>query len=274
MPELSAPSAPDAAPLVARDRRVPVPGGTAFVRDWRPHGARGAPIVLLHDSIGCVEMWRDFPAALAAATARRVIAYDRLGFGRSDPYPGKLPPDFIAREGQETLPAVLAALDIGPFVLCGHSVGGGMALAAAAGADTACVAVIAMSAQTFVEDTTLDGVRAAQRAFVPEGPLFARLVKYHGDKTGWALDAWIGTWLDPAFAGWTLAPALARLRRPALVLHGDRDEYGTRAHPEMVARLVPGARIVLLETCGHIPYREHPARVLDLAAAFLGDGVA
>ncbi len=119
------------------DRLISLPGGRVFVRLWgRP--APKPPILLLHDSLGCIDPWRDFPAALSAATGRQVIAYDRLGFGRSDPHPGVLALDFIAAEGRDTLPVLLEQLRIDTFVLCGHSVGAGMPLSAALASSGAC----------------------------------------------------------------------------------------------------------------------------------------
>ncbi|WP_395457173.1 alpha/beta fold hydrolase [Azospirillum melinis] len=120
-----------------QDRLIPTPTGAGFgrlyVKDWTPAAAGDLPpILLFHDSLGCVDLWRSFPARLAAATARRVIAYDRLGFGRSDPHPGTLPRDFVAAEARDAVPLLLDSFGIGDFVVCGHSVGGGMAVETAA----------------------------------------------------------------------------------------------------------------------------------------------
>jgi pimeloyl-ACP methyl ester carboxylesterase len=246
------------------DHWIGVPGGRIFARAWRHAPGRPA-ILLLHDSLGCVALWRDFPAALAAATGLDVIAYDRLGFGQSDPHPERLGTGFIEEEGRVAIPAIRAALGLGRIIPLGHSVGGGMAVAA--GADGP--AVVTVAAQAFVEDRTLAGIREAEALFADPAQV-ARLERHHGAKARWVLDAWIGTWLSPGFAGWTLDAALARLRAPVLAVHGERDEYGSARHPErIVARAGAGGQAVILPGCGHVPHREQPEALLAAVAGFL-----
>lgn len=132
--------------------------GRIFVRRWTPSSTQSdkmAPIVLFHDSLDCVMLWRDFPERLAAATGHDVIAYDRLGFGQSDPHPGRLDNRFVHDEANGTFHELREQLGIGDFIAFGHSVGGGMAIACAAAYPSACRALITESAQTFVEDRTL-----------------------------------------------------------------------------------------------------------------------
>nr|WP_312474762.1 alpha/beta hydrolase [Achromobacter ruhlandii] len=255
--------------IASQDVHVPTPQGRLFARRWDPAGrdADAAPIVLLHDSLGCVELWRDFPERLAMATGRAVIAYDRLGFGRSDPNPATLATGFVEAEADGGFQDLRRALDIGPFIAFGHSVGGGMGICCAAAHPADCRALITESAQTFAEDRTLDGIRAAQRNFAEPGQL-DRLKKYHGDKAAWVLSAWVDTWLSPAFAQWNLDDALRRVQCPVLALHGEEDEYGSTAHPGIIARLA-GGRQALLENCGHVPHREQPHIVLDLTSQWL-----
>lgn len=256
----------------SRDHWISTEQGRLFARSWAPPEAPGdadAPILLFHDSLGCVELWRELPALLAAATCRRVVAYDRLGFGRSDPHPGPLAPSFVRDEAERAVPRLLETLDLGAIVPFGHSVGGAMAVMTAARWPERCVAVVTESAQSFVEERTLAGVRAARAAFARPGQL-ERLARYHGAKARWVLDAWIETWLDPAFAGFALDDALRGVHCPTLALHGDRDEYGSRAHPERIARLSGGpSRAVILAGVGHVPHRERPERVLDEVTRFL-----
>jgi len=256
------------APLTIRiaERAVPTPRGRLHAVEWSPADAAAparTPLVLLHDSLGCVALWRDFPDALARATGRRVIAYDRLGFGRSDPHPGALPASFIHDEAREGFRHLRAAFALDRFIAFGHSVGGGMAVGCAAVHPEACEGLVAMSAQAFVEDRTRQGIRAAREAFARPGQV-ERLAKYHGDKARWVLGAWIDTWLAPGFAGWTLDDDLRRVRCPSLVLHGDCDEYGSALHPRRIAARVAGpASLHLLEGCGHVPQREQPDAVLS-----------
>jgi len=253
--------------------RIGTPPGSLFARRWTPPAPHHRPnlpaILLFHDSLGCVALWRDFPAHLACATVRTVVAYDRLGFGRSDPHPGSLSPAFIREEALESVPKLCQAFGLERIVPFGHSVGGAMAIASAAQWPSLCPAVVAESAQTFPEDVTLAGIRQAQVNFARPGQ-FERLARYHGDKARWVLDNWVETWLSPSFAGWSLDDDLRRVLCPLLAIHGDRDEYGSPKHPEQIRRLAPGeSRIVLLEDCGHVPHREHEARVLSEVARFL-----
>lgn len=256
--------------ISTRDVWIDTGRGRLFARHWTPDSARGdAPIVLLHDSLGCVDLWRDFPERLAAAGARDVIAYDRLGFGRSDAHPHTLRAGFIAEEARADFRRVREAFALDAFVAFGHSVGGGMAVGCAAAYPDACRALITESAQAFVEDRTIAGILDAERSFAQPGRL-DRLRRYHGDKAAWVLSAWIDTWLAPDFADWTLDDELGRVRCPTLVLHGEHDEYGSARHPERIAALVRGpSTLRLLHDCGHVPHRELPEVVLDLVSSWL-----
>ena len=253
------------------DHWIHHPCGRLFVRDWPVAEGDDAlpPLVLLHDSLGCVELWRDFPARLRDATGRRVIAYDRLGFGRSDARVGPPPFDFIAEEATTWFALLREQLELGPFAVLGHSVGGGMAVNIAARHDQACMALVTIAAQAFVERRTLDGLHAARAAFAEPGAV-ERLARYHGDKARWVLSAWLDTWLDPAFADWSLAPVLPRVRCPLLVLHGELDEYGSTAHPRLIGELAgQPAGVQILPGVGHVPQREQPDEVVRRVATFL-----
>lgn len=246
------------------------PRGRLFARSWTPAGAASlAPLVLLHDSLGCVELWRDFPAALAGATGRRVVAYDRLGFGRSDARDGVMPLDFIADEARSFFPVVLEQLAIERFIAFGHSVGGGMAVNCAALLGERCEALVTESAQALVEDRTVQGLRAAREQFNAAGQM-ERLARYHGDKAAWVLEAWLGTWLSPVFAAWSLQDVLPRVNCPTLAIHGAEDEYGSPRHPELIARLGGGpTQAVLMPGTGHTPHRERQHEVLETLRAWL-----
>jgi pimeloyl-ACP methyl ester carboxylesterase len=257
--------------IPARDQWIATGQGRLFARTWTPPDLpRPAPpaFLLFHDSLGCVELWRDFPARLASATRRRVVAYDRLGFGRSDEYRGALPSSFI-RDETANLPRLSEQLALEVIVPFGHSVGGAMAVATAARFAERCAAVVTLSAQAFVEDRTVSGLHDARAAFERPGQL-ARLERYHGRKARWVLESWLETWLAPAFAGWTLDDDLRQVRCPILALHGKDDEYGSPRHPERIARLARGpSGAVVIEGCGHRPHREAPDRVLEEVTRFL-----
>lgn len=255
----------------AEDAWIAHPRGRLFARVWTPAADEaGPPIVLLHDSLGCVDLWRDFPVALSRATGRRVVAYDRLGFGRSAAREDTLAQGFIEDEARSFLPVVLAQLGIQRFVLLGHSVGGGMAVNGAAALKADCEALITESAQAFVEDRTVHGLLVAKRQF-QEACQMERLAKYHGDKAAWVLKAWLGTWLSPAFADWSLAQALPQVVCPVLAMHGADDEYGSPAHPKFIAERAGGpVQVELLAQTGHVPHRERPGQVLTTVQGWLG----
>lgn len=269
---------PDAtAPRVRHsDTHVDHRQGRLFARVWDPTdaevGSTGAtPIVLLHDSLGCVELWRDFPGRLSAATGRRVIAYDRAGFGRSEPR--REPPtlDFIAEEARDGFAAVLEGFDLDRFILFGHSVGGCMGVHCAAAYPDRCEVFVSESAQMFPEALTLESIARARAQFREPGQL-ERLAKYHGERAQWVLDAWTETWLDPAFASWTLEPVLPSVTCPVLAIHGGRDEYGSTRHAGIIARLAGGpARAKIMEKAGHLPHREDAVAVADIVRDFIAD---
>lgn len=257
-------------PVRIEDTEVDLGGGRVFVRQWSPASAiSDTPVVLLHDSLGCVELWRDFPAALAARLGRRVLAYDRAGFGRSSSRSDPPSLDFILDEARDRFPALRDALGLERYGLLGHSVGGAIAVVIAALDPGRCAFVVTESAQAFVEARTLDGIRSARSQF-EQSAAFARLARWHGDKARWVLDAWTQAWLHPAFADWSLDPWLPRVRCPVLAIHGDRDEYGSTAFPRRIAEGVAGpAEQQVLDDCGHVPHREQPERVLQRIDAFV-----
>ncbi|MGY6038237.1 alpha/beta fold hydrolase [Aeromonas sp. AE23HZ002T15] len=259
----------ESAVLGIADSFVSVPGGRLFVRQWRPVRADKAPLILLHDSLGSVAQWRDFPAALAACLQRPVIAYDRLGFGQSSRQHEPAKTSFIDDKASLYLPTLIKALGLSHYLLFGHSVGGAMALVEASQPGSGCLAVISESAQAFVEERTLDGIRAAKRGF-EDGAQFGRFTRWHGERARWVLDAWTQTWLSPAFRHWSLIPRFADVHCSVLVIHGEEDEFGSPAFPQAIAGGVSGAaQMVLLPACGHVPHREREAEVLALVEAFL-----
>lgn len=233
-----------------------------------------SPIVLFHDSLGCVDLWRDFPVELCLATGRRVIAYDRLGFGRSDPRTGPPPLDFVAEEAAVYFPVIRGQLGLERFIAFGHSVGGGMAVQCAARFAAHCEALVTEAAQVFAEDRTLEGIREAKEQFKNPAQL-ERLAKYHGQKAKWVLDAWTETWLHPAFASWSLDGVLPQVRCPVLAIHGELDEYGSTRHPRLIGERCGGlAQVEVLADTRHVPHRERAAVVLRLVSEFVAARIA
>jgi pimeloyl-ACP methyl ester carboxylesterase len=249
---------------------VDVPGGKVFVCQWNPASATtNAPVILLHDSLGCVALWRDFPEALAHCLRRPVIAYDRLGFGQSTARRELPSVNFIREEAEVFFPPLLNALGVTDFALFGHSVGGAMALLIAASSGSRCQAVITEAAQPFVEPLTLSSIQAGKEQFRHPEQL-ARLTKYHGEKSQWVVNAWTDVWLAPAFASWSLEADLDKVQCRVLAIHGELDEYGSVAFPRRIISGVKGrAEMMILKGCGHVPHRERKEEVLNLTSQFL-----
>jgi len=245
------------------DQYLELSKGRIYAKSWhQDHEATREPLILLHDSLGCVAMWRDFPAQLCRILNRTVIAYDRLGFGRSSEKSQLPPHSFIADEAL-IVGDLADRLGIERFALLGHSVGGAMAIQCAAAMPDRCEAAVTISAQAFVEPRTVEGVAAAKEFFKDTGQR-ERLSRYHGEKTGWVLDAWTETWLSPEFASWTLFDALGQTKCPVLAIHGAEDEYGSVRFPETIRDLAVGrSAMVLLSNCGHMPHREQPDVVIN-----------
>ena len=275
------PPAPSTAPLAVTEHWIALPSSAESALPQRLHARRWqgtasaeekAPLVLMHDSLGCIALWREFPEALARATGRTVIAYDRLGFGQSDARQALPPLSFVADEAAEGFAAVRAHFGLQRFAVLGHSVGGGMAVHIAARHAEAgdCTALVTLSAQAFVEQRTVDGIRVAQAQFADPAQR-DRLRRYHGDKTDWVLSAWIDNWLSPGFADWRLDDALPQVRCPALVIHGEADEYGSPEHPRRIEQGLGSAdkRALVMAGVGHVPHREQAERTVAEIAGFL-----
>ena len=255
--------------MACKDTFISSKRGRIFIRDWSPELTERTPIILIHDSLGCVELWRDFPSLLSEITNRRVIAYDRLGFGKSDALDEPIASQFIANEAMGTFAHVLQYLKIQKFIVLGHSVGGGMALHCATHYPEQCEAVITIAAQAFVEDKTLEGIKIAQELFKDPSQV-ERLKKYHGDKAQWVLDSWIHSWLGESFANWSLSEALPKVTASLFAIHGVNDEYGSTAHPQRITNLSSGkSTLMLMENTGHFPHREQTQAVLDAIKEFL-----
>lgn len=256
--------------ILEQSYQVPFASNMIHAKKWHTDAADHAlaPIILMHDSLGSVALWRDFPAQLAQATARVVYAYDRLGFGLSDASTQPLAHSFVITEAEQTFKAVLDYFSIQNFVILGHSVGGGMSVAIAAAYTEHCQGLISISAQYAVEALTLKGISEAKVGFQQAGQM-ERLEKYHPEKAQWVLDAWTETWLAPAFQDWSLAEIIGDVRCPTLVIHGELDEYGSTAQPQQIFEGVSGqAELHILEGLHHMPHKEQPELVVALIAEF------
>lgn len=267
-------------PMRARESSLKYPAGvhpaTSFVE---AHGQRlehvdipakhpGLPeLLLLHEGLGSVALWRDFPAGLAAATGCRTIAYSRAGFGRSAARASPFTARFMHEEALEVLPALREALHVERALLVGHSTGASMALIHAAAAPVPSVGVVAMAPFVFVEASNVESIRKARDRYPG---MRTRLGRYHDDVDA-VFHGWSELWLDPAFASWNIEDELAGLRCPVLAMVGDRDEYCTPAQLERLAARARHARVEanVLADCGHAPHRDQPQVVLAAIQRFI-----
>jgi pimeloyl-ACP methyl ester carboxylesterase len=232
--------------------------------------ADGAPtLVLLHEGLGCVGLWKDFPERLAQATGLGVFLWSRAGFGRSDPIALPRPLDYLEQE-TPIVAEVLTAAEIERSVLIGHSDGGTIALLhAARGRAEGTLAVITMAAHVFVEDVTIEGIRATKRTW-DEGDLRAKLARWHGSNVDIAFHGWCDTWLDPRFRDWNIVQRLPAIRVPTLVMQGADDEYGTVAQVETIVRQVSGpVETMVLPVAGHSPHIDQPDAVIAAIGRFV-----
>jgi pimeloyl-ACP methyl ester carboxylesterase len=235
-----------------------------------PASTRLAPIVFLHEGLGSVAMWRDWPATVCARAGRAGIVYSRRGYGQSDAVPdvrgaGRLAPDYMYREALDVLPELLAALDVDRPVLLGHSDGGTIALLHASHLPvTACVV---MAPHVIVEDVSVKSIDEARVAY-ESGALRERLQRYHADVDG-AFWQWNDIWLAPAFRGFDIRAECRRIRAPVLAIQGVDDPYGTLQQIDDIAPTLGPFSKCVLHACGHSPQRDQPDLTREHIAQFL-----
>ena len=250
---------------------------------WGARDGAGSVLVLLHEGLGCVGMWRDFPAALHERTALPVFAWSRAGYGGSEP--AELPRgiDYMHVEGRDLVGAVLDAAGIEDAVLVGHSDGASIAIVHAGaivhpreraqGSEPRIRALVLLAPHVFCEDVSIASIRAAGVAY-RDGGLRERLARHHGDQVDEAFFGWHDAWLQPGFRKWSIETFLPRIDVPVLLIQGERDAYGSAAQLDAIERGVAGpVTRTWLEDCGHALHRERPRETLDAIAAFLAAAV-
>jgi pimeloyl-ACP methyl ester carboxylesterase len=238
------------------------------------HARANAPLVVfLHEGLGSVAMWRDFPRKLCSAAGVHGLVYSRPGYGRSTPRASdeRWDVDFMHRQAHEVLPALLQALHIDgarrPLWLLGHSDGGSIALLHAARFASQVAGVVAMAPHLFVEPKAVNAIEQALLDF-EFTHLRGRLARHHADVDS-AFRGWNDIWLHTSFESWNIEDEVARIRCPLLALQGVDDEYGTLEQIHAIARLVPHAHLVEIPACGHSPHRDQPERVIDEITRFI-----
>ena len=254
--------------LLWRDRPVRIEHA------WIASARRDAPLlVFLHEGLGSVSMWRDFPARLCQALGWRGLVYSRPGYGSSSPRPAdqRWGPDFMHRQADEVLPALLGALGVDtaqdPPWLLGHSDGGSIALLHAAHFPQRTAGAIVLAPHILVEDLSVASIELTRQAYVG-GDLRQRLARHHDDPDS-AFWGWNRIWLDPAFRSWSIVAEIATITCPLLAIQGQGDDYGTLEQIRGIQRQVPQTRLLELPNCGHSPQRDQAEAVIAAIQAFV-----
>ncbi|MGI8715708.1 MAG: alpha/beta fold hydrolase [Solirubrobacteraceae bacterium] len=223
------------------------------------------PLVLGHEGLGSVGLWRDFPERLAGATGRRVIAFSRFGPGGSAPPPAPRTPAFFHEEALDVLPAVLEPFDAADPILVGHSDGGSIALIHAGHYPV--TGLVLLAAHVFVEQICVDAIEQTRRSYLDDG-LRERLARHHDDPDA-AFWGWCDVWLDPAFRAWDLSADARGVTAPALIIQGQDDAYGTLEQVQRITNAVRGPSSRLVLAGGHSPHLEQTDAVLEAITAFV-----
>ncbi len=231
-------------------------------------------IVFLHESLGCAELWRDFPKKLGTLTTCNVLVYDRLGYGKSSPFTTlKRGKDYLEIEA-DILIEVLKVCKIDKTILFGQSDGGSIALIAAAKYPSQIKGVITEGAHIFVEDITLEGIEEAVKAWHTTN-LKEKLQKYHADKTEALFWAWAKTWLSDDFKSWNIESFLHHISCPVLAIQGEKDQYGSGEQVNGIINRVSGeAKQLIISSVGHAPHKEAEEMVLEYSASFINHVIA
>jgi pimeloyl-ACP methyl ester carboxylesterase len=246
---------------------------------WLGRDRAHAPLlVFLHEGLGSVSMWRDFPARLCDAARCRGLVYSRPGYGQSSPDPAGSDwgPRFMHHQAHAVLPALLAALGVDtraqPPLLLGHSDGGSIALLHAAAHPQQVAGLVVMAPHIVVEPLSVTSIQTTRRAYA-EGDLRARLARHHHDVDA-AFWGWNRVWLSPAFRDWDITENIAAITCPLLAIQGEDDEYGTLEQVYGIARRVPQTQLLVLPDCGHSPQRDRPDAVVTAVTDFMARGGA
>ena len=258
-------------PIEAADGTVMADGRRLAVRrfDLDSGASNRATLVFLHEGLGSIAQWRDFPALLCRAAGLPGLVYERWGFAGSEPLVLPRPRDYLEREAERALPALLEACAIERPILVGHSDGGSIALLYAAAFPGRPVACITEAAHAFVEAVTLEGIRLAEATW-RAGGLRERLARYHGDQAETLFRGWAETWLSDDFRNWNMVARLPAIACPLLAIQGADDEYGTAAQVEAIVAGTGGpAEALIVPDCGHSPHQQQQAAVLQAMARFL-----
>lgn len=224
-------------------------------------------LVLLHEGLGSIAMWREFPGRLAHATGCNAVVYSRYGYGNSEPLAEPRGVRYMHDEATVALPELLAALSIERPILVGHSDGGSIALIRAGSSASPLAGVVTLAAHVLVEDVSIASIAAAKVAY-ETADLRSRLARYHADVDS-AFRGWNRIWLDPAFRDWNIEEFLPRVACPVLAIQGADDEYGTMEQMRRIGAQLRDVDLVALADCRHSAHRDQLEAVVDAITRFV-----
>lgn len=227
-------------------------------------------LVLLHEGLGCVDLWKEFPAQLSTKTDCDVIAYSRFGYGRSDPIAVPRPLTYMHDEALKHLGPILDDLAVKRCVLIGHSDGASIAAIYAGGVkDDRVNALVLMAPHFFNEEVCVASIQKAKTTYEHEG-LRERLKFYHGENVDCAFWGWNSAWLDPDFMQWNIEEYLPSIRVPTLAIQGEEDEYGSIEQIECLQKKSGGpVNTLMLQDCKHSPFRDQTDKTINAIVNFL-----
>tara|TARA_R110001599_G_scaffold258951_4_gene459228 strand:+ start:201 stop:992 length:792 start_codon:yes stop_codon:yes gene_type:complete len=240
---------------------------TRIIGDFTP---QKPVLIFLHEGLGCIALWQDFPGLLCERLGLAGLVYSRAGYGGSSPCPLPRPLDYMEREAEDVLPQLIEHFGISRFILVGHSDGASIALIySGSGELPPPEAVIAMAPHVFCEDISIEGITAAKIAY-ETGHLKWKLERFHGVNIEYAFRGWSDAWLNPRFRKWSIEKFLPAITAPILVIQGRNDRFGTTAQIEATENSVAGPfEKLLLNDCGHNPWHEKPDDVLSKIETFI-----
>ena len=252
------------------NKQVLLIDGVSLEIRYYPGQATKPTLIFLHEGLGCVELWRDFPKRVSELSGCPALVYSRQGYGRSQACEVPRPLSYMHTEGLDVLPELLKVAGIKEHIVIGHSDGGSIALIHAGGSPSAGLsAVITMAPHVFCEDLSVSAIEKTKQVFL-DGDLREKLKKYHHDNIDCAFWGWNKAWLDPGFIYWTIEEYLPKIDVPQLVIQGKQDPYGTVAQVESIAKHCAGdVHIHMIDQCAHSPFIEKTLECLDTIVYFL-----
>jgi pimeloyl-ACP methyl ester carboxylesterase len=248
-------------------QRISLQGHSLEYRQLVAAPADAPTLVFLHEGLGSVSLWKDFPDRVAAACECNALVYSRYGNGASDPLTAARRPDYMHREALETLPELLDRLAIRNPVLLGHSDGASIAIIFAGAFPARPTGLIVFAPHLFVEEISVRSIAAARDAYATTD-LPERLARHHAH-TEQTFRGWNDIWLHPEFRNWRIEEYLDAIRCPVLAVQGYDDEYGTMEQLDCIRQHLPAARLLKLRDCRHSPHRDQPEEVIRAAATFV-----